>query len=183
MDDELEDKVLYQTFVSQMKLLSKLAVVNSPPLTYCWKIIRLSLRPEVIFCTVILVILLLYLRAVDLWSRGVREWLQTTLGRHKKMKLLEVAGDLQSWDAQSTQSSAFAILGRRPKMEDRWVAFFNLYFLTMIWFERRFFFIDFFRRLGGSAAITMRSVGFEPGYLVWKTKCFERHSMCLSVRC
>ncbi|KAL5280861.1 PPM1L family protein [Megaselia abdita] len=121
MDDELEDKVLYQTFVSHMKLLSKLAVVNSPPLTYCWKIIRLSLRPEVLFCTVVLVILLLYLRAVDLWSRGVREWLQTTLGRHKKLKLLEVAGDLQSWDAQSTQSSAFAILGRRPKMEDRFI--------------------------------------------------------------
>lgn len=130
MDDELEDKVFYQTYVSHMKILSKFAVgfssINSP-LAYVWKLCRLYvLRPEVIFCGVILFILLLYLQAVDTWSRGLLGRIQATLsGRQKsnRMKLLEASGqgDHQSWETLRAQSSAYAILGRRPRMEDRFI--------------------------------------------------------------
>ncbi|TMW54845.1 hypothetical protein DOY81_000078 [Sarcophaga bullata] len=130
MDDELEDKVFYQTYVSHMKILSKFAVgfssINSP-LAYIWKLCRLYvLRPEVIFCGVILFILLLYLQAVDTWSRGLLGRIQATLsGRQKsnRLKLLEASGqgDHQSWEALRTQSAAYAILGRRPRMEDRFI--------------------------------------------------------------
>ncbi|KAL9923382.1 protein phosphatase 1L isoform X3 [Glossina fuscipes] len=128
MDDELEDKVFYQTYVSHMKILSKFAVgvssINSP-LAYIWKLCRLYvLRPEVLFCGVILFCLFLYLQAVDTWSRGILGRIQATLsGRHKnnRMKLLESSGqgDHQCWEELRPQSSAFAILGRRPRMEDR----------------------------------------------------------------
>uniref|UniRef100_A0A1I8P0Q7 PPM-type phosphatase domain-containing protein n=1 Tax=Stomoxys calcitrans TaxID=35570 RepID=A0A1I8P0Q7_STOCA len=130
MDDELEDKVFYQTYVSHMKILSKFAVgfssINSP-LAYFWKLCRLYvLRPEVIFCGVILFFLLIYLQAVDTWSRGLLGRIQATLsGRQKsnRLKLLESSGqgDHQSWEAIRSQSSAFAILGRRPRMEDRFI--------------------------------------------------------------
>uniref|UniRef100_A0A1A9WBW6 PPM-type phosphatase domain-containing protein n=1 Tax=Glossina brevipalpis TaxID=37001 RepID=A0A1A9WBW6_9MUSC len=130
MDDELEDKVFYQTYVSHMKILSKFAVgvssINSP-LAYIWKLCRLYvLRPEVLFCGVILFCLFLYLQAVDTWSRGILGRIQATLsGRHKTntIKLLESSGqgDHQCWEELRAQSSAFAILGRRPRMEDRFI--------------------------------------------------------------
>jgi len=128
MDDELEDKVFYQTYVSHMKILSKFAVgfssINSP-LAYIWKLCRLYvLRPEVIFCGLILFVLLLYLQAVDVWSRSILGRIQATLGRQKAVKMMELsasAGDHQSWEEMKQQSSAFAVLGRRPRMEDRFV--------------------------------------------------------------
>ncbi|XP_020799157.1 protein phosphatase 1L [Drosophila serrata] len=128
MDDELEDKVFYQTYVSHMKILSKFAVgfssINSP-LAYIWKLCRLYvLRPEVIFCGLILFVLLLYLQAVDVWSRSILGRIQATLGRQKAVKMMELsasAGDHQSWEEMKQQSSAFAVLGRRPRMEDRFI--------------------------------------------------------------
>lgn len=129
MDDELEDKVFYQTYVSHMKILSKFAVglssINSP-LAYVWKLCRLYvLRPEVIFCGIILFIFLFYLQAVDIWGRGLLGRLQATLGRQKanRMKLIDGSGsaDHQCWEEVQQQSSAFAILGRRPRMEDRFI--------------------------------------------------------------
>ncbi|XP_075153508.1 protein phosphatase 1L isoform X2 [Haematobia irritans] len=64
--------------------------------------------------------------AVDTWSRGLLGRIQATLsGRQKsnRLKLLEASGqgDHQSWEAIRSQSSAFAILGRRPRMEDRFI--------------------------------------------------------------
>lgn len=130
MDDELEDKVLYQAYVSHMKLLSKFAFgissINSP-LAYMWKFLRYYfLRPEVLFCGIVIFIFLLYLQAVDVWSRGLLGRIQATLGysrqKANKLKLLDgSAADQQSWDATGQQSAAFAVLGRRPRMEDRFV--------------------------------------------------------------
>lgn len=128
MDDELEDKVFYQAYVSHMKILSKFAVgfssINSP-LAYIWKLCRLYLlRPEVIFFGVILFIFLIYLQAVDAWSRGLLGRIQTTLGRQKanRLKLTNEAsghGDYQCWEEVRQQSAVYALLGRRPRMEDR----------------------------------------------------------------
>ncbi|EDW13199.1 protein phosphatase 1L [Drosophila mojavensis] len=128
MDDELEDKIFYQTFVSHMKILSKFAVgfssINSP-LAYLWKLCRIYvLRPEVIFCGIILFVLLIYLQAVDIWSRSILSRIQATLGRQKTPRVQEMtsgAGDHQSWEEVRQQSAAFAVLGRRPHMEDRFI--------------------------------------------------------------
>ncbi|XP_060666939.1 protein phosphatase 1L [Drosophila nasuta] len=130
MDDELEDKIFYQTYVSHMKILSKFAVgfssINSP-LAYLWKLCRIYvLRPEVIFCGIILFVLLIYLQAVDVWSRSILGRIQATLGRQKSAssRVLEMAGgagDHQSWEEVRQQSAAFAVLGRRPHMEDRFI--------------------------------------------------------------
>ncbi|XP_017481753.1 PREDICTED: protein phosphatase 1L isoform X3 [Rhagoletis zephyria] len=130
MDDELEDKVFYQAYVSHMKILSKFAVgfssINSP-LAYIWKLCRLYvLRPEVIFFGVILFIFLIYLQAVDAWSRGILGRIQTTLGRQRtnRMKMTSEAsghGDYQSWEEVRQQSAVYALLGRRPRMEDRYI--------------------------------------------------------------
>ncbi|KAH8418802.1 hypothetical protein KR222_007533 [Zaprionus bogoriensis] len=129
MDDELEDKIFYQTYVSHMKILSKFAVgfssINSP-LAYLWKLCRIYvLRPEVICCGIILFVLLLYLQAVDVWSRSILGRIQATLGRQKaasrRMELSGGAGDHQCWEELRQQSAAFAVLGRRPHMEDRFI--------------------------------------------------------------
>ncbi|EDW63809.1 protein phosphatase 1L isoform X1 [Drosophila virilis] len=128
MDDELEDKIFYQTYVSHMKILSKFAVgfssINSP-LAYLWKLCRLYvLRPEVIFCGIILFVLLIYLQAVDVWSRSILGRIQATLGRQKAPRAIDMtggAGDHQSWEEVRQQSAAFAVLGRRPHMEDRFI--------------------------------------------------------------
>ncbi|KAH8376585.1 hypothetical protein KR093_000136 [Drosophila rubida] len=130
MDDELEDKIFYQTYVSHMKILSKFAVgfssINSP-LAYLWKLCRIYvLRPEVIFCGIILFVLLIYLQAVDVWSRSILGRIQATLGRQKAsssrvMEMTGGAGDHQCWEEVRQQSAAFAVLGRRPHMEDRFI--------------------------------------------------------------
>lgn len=62
MDDELEDKVLYQTYVSQMKILSKF-IVGVPPFgstfSYLWKVMRYYLlKPEIVICGLFLFLFL-----------------------------------------------------------------------------------------------------------------------------
>lgn len=44
MEDELEDKIFYQTFVAHMKILSKFTLgvpINSGQINYLWRLIRL----------------------------------------------------------------------------------------------------------------------------------------------
>lgn len=135
MDDELEDKIFYQTFMTHMKILSKFAVgftsINSP-FVYTWRLCRLYiLRTEVLFCGVLLLCLLFYLQAVDTWSRSIFNRIQTTLtgGRPKSQRLEASSNDNDDqevgsgghifWQQLKSQSSAFALLGRRARMEDR----------------------------------------------------------------
>ncbi|KAG8034278.1 hypothetical protein G9C98_001362 [Cotesia typhae] len=78
MDDELEDKIIYQTYLSHMKLMSKIAVggllpagINGP-LVYFWKLMRYyALRPEIVLCGAIIFIVIYYLQTVDTWSRSL----------------------------------------------------------------------------------------------------------------
>lgn len=128
MDDELEDKIFYQTYISHMKLLSKFAV-GIPPfnssVSYLWRLFRLYLvRPEVFFCAIIVFIFLLYLQAVELWSRGLLNRISTSFGytqHHKShMQMLNSSSaERQSWEMIKEQSAVYAVQGRRPKMEDR----------------------------------------------------------------
>lgn len=134
MDDDLEDKIFYQTYISHMKLLSKFAVgipsLNTS-LSYMWRLCRLYLiRPEVMLFALIVFIFLLYLQAVELWSRGLLGRLGNTFGyssaqrggANNRAALMSGAGsaaEKQSWDMTKNVSAVYAVQGRRPKMEDR----------------------------------------------------------------
>ncbi|XP_059616252.1 protein phosphatase 1L [Phlebotomus argentipes] len=128
MDDELEDKVLYQTYASYMKFLSKFALgvptFNSSA-SYMWKLLRLYLtKPEVIICGLLLVLLVVYLQAVEVWSRDFVGRIQKTLGyttKASKLQLLSTYSEKLSWEVKKDASACFAIQGRRPRMEDRFI--------------------------------------------------------------
>lgn len=73
-----------------MKLMSKFtvgipAVLNAAvntPLGYFWRIMRIyAFKPEVLVCCTLLAVMLLYIQAVDPWSRMLFEKIQYTLGR------------------------------------------------------------------------------------------------------
>lgn len=103
MDDETEDKILYQvtvskttynncnhlqnknstllfivqqTYLSHMKLMSKIAVglptgINMP-FGYFWRAMRsYALKPEVLVFVLVLFVMLFYLQVVDVWSRAL----------------------------------------------------------------------------------------------------------------
>ncbi|XP_026480851.1 protein phosphatase 1L isoform X2 [Ctenocephalides felis] len=129
MEDELEDRILYQTYVSHMRILSRFAVgfpLNGP-LNYLLRICRVYLlRPEVLICGVILCLLLVYLQAVEVWSRGLMGRLQYSLSRQNNPNknvfiITQSSAERQSWELKSSSSAAYAIQGRRPRMEDRFI--------------------------------------------------------------
>ncbi|XP_063975599.1 protein phosphatase 1L isoform X1 [Diachasmimorpha longicaudata] len=138
MDDELEDKVLYQTYVSYMKLLSKFAVGlptsltagSNTPIGYFWKMMRLyALKPEVLFCGTVMFVILFYLQAVDVWSRTLLGKIQYTLGKTSskvsKLQFLvanaSTSGEKVKWELREGYVAAYAVQGHRPHMEDRFV--------------------------------------------------------------
>ncbi|XP_015430218.1 PREDICTED: protein phosphatase 1L isoform X2 [Dufourea novaeangliae] len=133
MDDELEDRILYQTYLSHMKLVSKFAVgiptglhagINNP-LGYFWRIMRVyALKPEVLICGAILAIILFYIQAVDVWSRSLLGRIQYTLGRTTSKFLVNDSvnnGMKLSWELKQGHIAAYAVQGHRPRMEDRFV--------------------------------------------------------------
>ncbi|CAL7945737.1 unnamed protein product [Xylocopa violacea] len=138
MDDELEDRILYQTYVSYMKLVSKFAVgiptglnagINTPS-GYFWRIMRAyALKPEVLICGAVLAIILFYIQAVDVWSRSLLGRIQYTLGRttSKVSKLQFLVNDSVnngvklSWELKQGYIAAYAVQGHRARMEDRFV--------------------------------------------------------------
>ncbi|EZA61934.1 Protein phosphatase 1L [Ooceraea biroi] len=138
MDDELEDRVLYQTYLSHMKLVSRFTVgistglnigINTP-LGYLYKIMRLyALKPEVLICGMMLAIILFYIQALDVWSRALLGRIQYTLGRttSKVTKLQFLVNDSSnngiklSWELKHDHVAAYAVQGHRARMEDRFV--------------------------------------------------------------
>lgn len=128
MDDDLEDKIFYQTYISHMKLLSKFAV-GIPPLNtslaYVWRLCRLYLiRPEVFLFATLVFIFLLYLQAVEMWSRGLLGRISSSIGlpsrQINRIQLMTTTmAEKQSWELTKNVSAVYAVQGRRPKMEDR----------------------------------------------------------------
>lgn len=128
MEDELEDKLFYQTYLSHMKLLSRFSfgISMNHPMSYLWKIMRVYLlRSEVIIFSLALFIFLMYIQAVDVWSRTLLSRLGYAAGRSTtgaRRLLLEPANsDKQSWEIKESSSAAYALKGRRPGMEDRFI--------------------------------------------------------------
>ncbi|PSN40265.1 Protein phosphatase 1L [Blattella germanica] len=133
MEDELEDRVLYQTYISHMKLISRFAVglpLNSAPISYLWRILRIYiLKPEVLILSAVVFVILVYLQAVDVWSRTLLGRLTYTIGRStSKVQRLQyfvngsvTGGEKLSWELKEGNIAAYAVQGRRPRMEDRFV--------------------------------------------------------------
>lgn len=130
MDDELEDKIFYQTYVSHMKILSKFAI-GLPPInascSYVYRLFRAYLtRPEVLICGFLLFLLMLYLQAAEVWTRGFVGRIQSTLGGlrpgGKKLDLMSPMSspaEKHSWEVKGDVSAVYSVKGRRPNMEDR----------------------------------------------------------------
>lgn len=128
MDDELEDKILYQTYLSHMKLLSKCGVglpLNTALLSYMWKMIRLYiLRPETVILSAILIVILLYLQTIDVWTRSLFARLTFNLDKSFTGSRYVGSGKPyggQSWELKESNIAVYAVQGRRLKMEDRFV--------------------------------------------------------------
>lgn len=122
MDDELEDKVFYQTYVSHMKLFSKFAMsFNSG---YCWRLCLKTLKhhlPEVLVLSLVVLLFVFYLQAAE-GQRNFISRISSILGFSKSGKLslkLASPAEKNSWQEKKSCSSVYAIQGRRPRMEDR----------------------------------------------------------------
>lgn len=128
MEDELEDRVLHQTYLSFMKILSRFTT-SAPfdtPVSYLWKMVRLYLlRTEVLVFTLGIILFFMYLQTIELWSRTLLSRLSQALSPMsavQRMKLMEGSdADKQSWELKGTLSAAYAIKGRRMHMEDRFI--------------------------------------------------------------
>nr|CAI5869645.1 unnamed protein product [Callosobruchus analis] len=135
MEDELDDKIIYQTYISHMKIMSRIAW--SVPLklshvtfnSHIWRLLKFYiLKPEVIIFGAILLIIFVYMQAVDVWSRNLLGRLQYTINRpggKSKIEKLSFFSNTDveslSWQMKVGAVAAYAIQGRRPKMEDRFV--------------------------------------------------------------
>ncbi|KAK7789232.1 hypothetical protein R5R35_007056 [Gryllus longicercus] len=133
MEDELEDRVLYQTYLSHMKLISRFAVgvpINSTSISYLWRLMRIYvLKPEVLIFSAVLCVIIVYLQAADVWSRTLLGRLHYTIGRStSKVQRLQYfvngsvsGGEKLSWELKEGNIAAYAVQGRRGRMEDRFV--------------------------------------------------------------
>lgn len=134
MEDDLDDRIFYQTYISHVKIMSRIiwgTSFNISPIAfgaYMWKMLRIYvLKPEILLFGFILFVMYMYLQTVDVWSRNLLGRLQYTLGRSNKTRSQALSyfntADVEkdSWQMQIGAVSAYAVQGRRPKMEDRFV--------------------------------------------------------------
>jgi protein phosphatase 1L len=128
MEDDLEEAVLKQACVSQMKVLSKftfnaVGFFNKPgtnsSVTY---FLKLLLRPEVFLIAIIIFVFCFYLQALELNANGFINRISNKLRFKSKSKIsfaVSSIAEADSWEEIKTQSAVYAVQGRRPKMEDR----------------------------------------------------------------
>lgn len=128
MDDELEDKVFYQTYISHMRLLSKFAMGITPlnsTMAYIWKLLRLyCMRPETILFATLCIIIVMYIHVLDLWSQNVLRRVGQHFGvpftvRNMARSPARSPAERNSWEEVYNYGSVYAVQGRRPRMEDR----------------------------------------------------------------
>ncbi|XP_077284722.1 protein phosphatase 1L [Arctopsyche grandis] len=122
MEDELEDRVFYQTYASHARLVARASL---PGWGWGWGWGRLArlylLRYEVVLFSLAMVVVLMYIQAVDVWSRA----LLGRLGSRSRSSVLPSptgsSSEHRSWDLKTANAAAYALQGRRPRMEDRFV--------------------------------------------------------------
>lgn len=135
MEDEVDDKIIYQAYISHMKIMSRIAwgvpfkVSHLTYTTHIWRLLRMYvLKPEFVIFGVLIVLVLMYMQAVDVWSRNLLGRLQYTINRGSrtradKLGLFGLGDDVEkaSWEVKVGNVAGYAVQGRRPKMEDRFV--------------------------------------------------------------
>lgn len=140
MEDELEDRVLYQTYLSYMKLISKIGGginLNTQigPINYGLHIFRhYILKPEMLALAGVVFLVIMYLQLVDAWSRTLLGRLQlsftkVSMTKAKKLQFFSgsnIDGQKQSWQLDTGYIAAYAVQGHRPRMEDRFVVVDNI---------------------------------------------------------
>lgn len=140
MEDELDDRIIYQTYLSHMKIMSRLAwgvPLKFSHMSYTaaiWRSLKLyTLKPEFLIFGSLIILIIVYMQLVDVWSRNLIGRLQYTINKatsRSKADKLGLFGTLDvekaSWTAKVGPVAAYAVQGRRPKMEDRFVIHDNI---------------------------------------------------------
>lgn len=128
MEDELEDRVFYQTYASHARLVSRASLPGLPSWGWTWtwtlswsRLARLYLlRYEVILFSIAMIVLLMYIQAVEVWSRALLGRFGS--GTRPTLKSTSDPGHgHKTWEEQARISAVYALQGRRPRMEDRFV--------------------------------------------------------------
>lgn len=129
MEDALEDKVLYQTYLIHIKLFSKVVVdlsLNMSMFNYFWRLCRIYLlKPEVLLFTLITILIYTYLHTTTGGSINFLNGLRQTLSFSKRMQVskYEIFNSSEvekhSWQMKEGPIAVYAVKGRRPHMEDR----------------------------------------------------------------
>lgn len=130
MEDELDDKVLYQTYLFHTKVMSRFiwSSLSTSPwafVNYMWKCLRTYVfKPEVIIFSGIIFLMVIYLQNIDLWSHNLLGRIHYTLNQKRRIKTYSLNfynsdNEKAYWEIKSGPIAAYAIQGRRPKMEDR----------------------------------------------------------------
>lgn len=132
MDDELEDLYFLELFQSGMKVLSRVSLANpfsgsAMYLNYFWRMIKIYLfKPEMLLATLIIFIFLFFLHSADEWGRNFMANLKSGFGLKRVsgggMRITtSAAAERESWEKRIESGAVYAVMGRRPSMEDRFV--------------------------------------------------------------
>lgn len=143
MEDDLEDRIFYQTYVSHVKIFSKFllgggssaaaagasaftSLGSSTAMAYLWRLCRVYLvRPEVLLGAIVIFLLMVYMQAVEVWTRGVvdRVWSGARPSGSRTARKIDLTmaspAEKHSWEMVRQVSAVYSIKGRRATMEDR----------------------------------------------------------------
>lgn len=130
MDDE-EDLYFIELWSCGMKVLSRISVSNpfsggTMYLSYFWRMIKMYLfKPEMLLATFILFVFLFFLHSADEWGRNFMANLKSGFGLKRQsyggVRLTTSAAERESWEKKTESAAVYAVMGRRPSMEDRFV--------------------------------------------------------------
>lgn len=130
MDDIVEDKIIYQVYITHMKLLSsKLTSAMNKVHYFCrmWKYMHLNfVKPEVIFFLALILCLLffsgnLFQNTNGFFKKVNRSLSYLGLNNFQQLMIDEKDALSKKWTFDGKNVALYAIKGRRSQMEDRYV--------------------------------------------------------------
>lgn len=126
MDDDQEENVLKQAYISQMKFLSRFFALgfvqrNQTGMGNFANFARFCLRPEILLIATIFFVVCFYLQAIELNGNGFISRISNSLRFKSRSKLSFTKSEAESdsWEIINRQSAVYAVQGKRPSMEDR----------------------------------------------------------------
>lgn len=130
MDDYIEDKIIYQVYLTHMKLLSsKFTFVKNKVNSFynMWKYVQFYMvKPEVLFFLALLLCLLIFSGNLLQSTNGFLKKIHRSfsfIGFNNFQHLMVDENDALSknWKYEGKNVALYAIKGRRSHMEDRYV--------------------------------------------------------------